>query len=99
MNRSSFRALTLILFGLAVVAGYRLIAVPMPSIATEASAGWDYQTASVDLGSLTPKLMELSKDGWEVINIITIDTLIDQTPDGKTHILTQRVEVTARRAK
>lgn len=67
--------------------------------AVAANAGWDYQTSSVDLGSLTPKLIELGKDGWDVINIISIDTLIDQTPDGKTHILTQRVEVTAKRPK
>lgn len=67
--------------------------------AAAANTGWEYQTASIDLGSLTPKLIELSRDGWEVINIISVDTMIDQTPDGKTHILTQRVEVTSRKPK
>jgi hypothetical protein len=66
---------------------------------TVAIAGWEYQTASVELGSLTPKLLELGRDGWEVFNIISIDTMVDQTPDGKTHILTQRVEVTAKKPK
>jgi len=89
-----------VLAGMVVTAGYRLVSVPAPlRAATATTPGWDYQTASVDLGSLTPKLMELSKDGWEVVSIISIDTLIDQQPDGKTHIVTQRVEVTARRAK
>ena len=73
--------------------------VQVQAATAAALSGWDYQTASVDLASLTPKLMELSKDGWEVINIISIDTMIDQTPDGKAHILTQRVEVTSRRPK
>ncbi len=98
MTRSQFPWLVLCLAALAVLAGYRLFGTPT-AIAAPQPAGWEYQTASVDLGSLTPKLTELSRDGWEVFNVISVDTLIDQTPDGKTHILTQRVEVTAKRAK
>lgn len=98
MTRSQFPWLVLCLAALAVLAGYRLLGTPA-AIAAPQPSGWEYQTASVDLGSLTPKLTELSRDGWEVFNVISVDTLIDQTPDGKTHILTQRVEVTAKRAK
>jgi hypothetical protein len=90
--------LLIVLSSLAVVAGYRMIVAP-PALAAPEASVWEYQTGSVDLGSLTPRLTELGKDGWEVINVISIDTMIDQTPDGKTHILTQRVEVTSRRAK
>jgi hypothetical protein len=67
--------------------------------AQAAPSNWEYQTASVDLSALTTKLGELGKQGWEVINIISIDTMVDQTPDGKTHILTQRVEVTSRKPR
>jgi hypothetical protein len=99
MSRFRFRLLLIVLFALALAAGYRMIGAPTPALAAPEAAGWEYQTGSVDLGSLTPRLMELGKEGWEVINIISIDTMIDQTPDGKTHILTQRVEVTSRRPK
>ncbi len=67
--------------------------------AAAANAGWEYQTASVELGSLSTKLNDLGKDSWDVVMIIPTDSVVDNGPDGKPHVLVQRVEVTAKRPK
>lgn len=101
MSPSLFRwFLGCVVAGVAAAYALRVDTASRPvHAAANAPAGWEYQTASVDLSALTTTLGELGKAGWEVINIISIDTMVDQTPDGKTHILTQRVEVTSRKAR
>ncbi len=101
MSKSRSRLLPGLLLVLCMVAAYRMTTVvPQPIVAAaQVEPQWEYQTASVELGSLTPKLIELANNHWDVVNIISTDTLIDQQPDGKTHIVTQRVEVTSRRKK
>jgi hypothetical protein len=69
------------------------------AFAAAAPAGWEYQTASVELGSLGTKLTEFGRDGWEVFSIAHSDAIVDTGADGKPHVTYVRVEVTAKRPK
>lgn len=87
---------------LAGIAGFTLIRSemqPRPAHAAAGAAGWDYQTASVELGSLSTKLTEFGRDGWEVFSIVNTDATVDNGADGKPHVINLRVEVTAKRPK
>jgi hypothetical protein len=98
-RRNLYYAPVLLVVGVLGLAFFRTEKHAVQAQTATAAASWEYQTSSIELGSLTTKLTELSRDGWDVFNVIAVDTMINQTPDGKTHILTQRVEVTAKRAK
>lgn len=67
--------------------------------AAAAVAGWEYQTASVELASLATKLTEFGRDGWEVFSLMHTDGVVETGADGKPHITYTRVEVTAKRPK
>ena len=88
---------------LAIAAGFLIprseSVVVTAQAAQNARTVWDYQTVSVELGSLSLKLNELGKEGWEVLMIIPTDSVVENGTDSKAHLLVQRVEVTAKRAK
>jgi hypothetical protein len=67
--------------------------------AAAGAAGWEYQTASVELASLATKLTEFGRDGWEVFSLMHTDGVVDTGADGKPHIVYLRAEVTAKRPK
>ena len=58
---------------------------------------WEYTTATVEAGGLQAHLSDLGKMSWEVFSIVEVGTLIDQTPDGKTHLFSEKYEVTGKR--
>lgn len=58
---------------------------------------WEYTTATVEAGSLHAHLSDLGKMSWEVFSVVEVGTLIDQTPDGKTHLVSEKYEVTGKR--
>lgn len=69
--------------------------------ATPAPEGiiWEYNTVSLEPSSMQAKLTELGADGWEVFAIVNSDLVLDQTNDSRPHLITQRVEVTSKRAR
>lgn len=62
-----------------------------------AGGKWEYVTGSIEPGSLQARLTELGNDGWEVFSIARVDSVVDQTADGKTHLVSEKLEVTAKR--
>lgn len=60
---------------------------------------WEYNTVSLEPASMQAKLTELGLDGWEVFAIVNSDLALDQTNDSRPHLITQRVEVTSKRAR
>jgi hypothetical protein len=62
-------------------------------------AQWEYSSVSIDVVSLQPKLTAMGVDGWEVISIAPIDSVVDTGNDGKMHVTATRFEVTAKRKR
>ncbi len=60
---------------------------------------WEYNSQSVDAASIQTKLTELGSAGWEVFSVTSTDGVVDNAGDGKPHVVTQRFEVTAKRAR
>ena len=60
---------------------------------------WEYNSQSVDAASIQTKLTELGTTGWEVYSVMSTDAIVDTAGDGKPHVVTQRFEVTAKRAR
>jgi len=60
-------------------------------------AKWDYATASIDAGSLQAHLTELGNAGWDVFSIDRAGMVLDQPADGKTHLVAERYQVSAKR--
>ena len=60
---------------------------------------WEYNSQSVDAASIQTKLTELGIAGWEVFSVMSTDAIVDTAGDGKPHVVTQRFEVSAKRAK
>jgi hypothetical protein len=56
-----------------------------------------YMTATVDANSLEGKVGDLARESWEIVSITTASSVIDQAIDGKTHIVIEKFQVTARR--
>lgn len=101
MSRSWPSYLTIIaVAGIAGVALFRTeMHTPVAHAAAAANTGWEYQTISVEVGSLANKLTDLGRDGWEVFSILNTDFKVENEPDGKAHLMTVRLEVTAKRPK
>lgn len=101
--------LAMITFCAGIAAGYFLFSsredstvVTMAQAQTAVSSAatlWEYSTSSIDLPSLQSKLTTMGIDGWEVISVTATDATLDQGTDGKMHVSSQRVEVTAKRKK
>jgi hypothetical protein len=73
---------------------------PAPTFAENAptSGKWDYSTATVDLGSLAGTLSELGTQGWEVFSVDHVVSYLDQQEaDGKTRLVVEKMQVTAKR--
>ncbi|MSR57137.1 MAG: hypothetical protein EXS05_05645 [Planctomycetaceae bacterium] len=58
---------------------------------------WEYSTENVEAGGLLVKLGELSGQGWDVFSVEQFAQGIEQGADGKTRLLVERFQVTARR--
>src|SRR5262249_2627336 len=77
--------------------GWRTDSTPIATTAhaqtsvASAAAVWEYSTSSIDVPSLQAKLTVMGVDGWEVISVTATDALVDTGPDGKMHVLSQRV--------
>jgi hypothetical protein len=56
-----------------------------------------YMTATIDANELEAKIGDLARENWEVISIATASQVIDQAADGKTRIVVEKFQVTARR--
>ncbi len=90
---------------LGIVAGYCLFgrdALPpaenplQAQVAVPAEAtNWEYKTISIDRVSLPMTLTSMGSDGWEVFAVTPIDAALE----GNAHVITQRLEVTAKRKK
>lgn len=100
-DRTRFRLLLTVLAAFVAGLGMLLMNTPRPAraAAVAATTNWEYQTASVDAASLATKLIECGRDGWEVFAIVSTDAIVENAPDGKPHVTTQRFEVTAKRPK
>lgn len=61
------------------------------------SAPLQYSTATVDANSLEAKVGDLARENWEIFSITTASSEIDQGGDGKTRIVVEKFQVTARR--
>lgn len=66
---------------------------------TDAIIEWEYNSQSIDATSIQVKLTELGNAGWEVFAVTSTDGVVDNAADGKPHVVTQRFEVTAKRAR
>lgn len=66
-------------------------------VAATTAVKWEYVTGAVEPGALQARLTELGKDGWDVFSIERIDSTVDQTADGKTHLVSEKLEVSAKR--
>ena len=60
---------------------------------------WEYNSQSVEAASIQAKLTELGIVGWEVFSVTSTDGVVDNAGDGKPHVVTQRFEITAKRAR
>lgn len=96
MTRSQWYGLGLVV---AVLASGVLVSRTGAAGGAQGPTVWEYQTASVETGSLATKLMEFGRDGWEVFSIVSTDATVDTGADGKPHVVNLRVEVTAKRPK
>jgi hypothetical protein len=56
-----------------------------------------YTTTIVEANSLEGKIGDLARENWEIFSITTASSSIDQGADGKTHIVVDKFQVTARR--
>lgn len=86
------------------MAGLVLTATMNQDVAAQATPApegivWEYNTVSLEPASMQAKLTELGLDGWEVFAIVNSDLVLDQTNDSRPHLVTQRVEVTSKRAR
>ena len=65
-----------------------------------AVAEWEYNSQSIEAASIQTKLTELGTAGWDVFSVTSTDAVVDDTTgDGKPHVVTRRLEVTAKRAR
>jgi len=63
-----------------------------------AAMKWEYSTATVELGSLPATLNDLGGQGWEVFSLDHVSSVLDQpAADGKTRLVVEKMQVTARR--
>ena len=99
-----------LLFAIGLAAGYLLFGTrgnslaPVKEAMAQATAArdaivWEYRTSSTDVISLQAILTALGADGWEVFSITSVDAILDTGPDGKPHVTSQRLEVTAKRTR
>ena len=63
------------------------------------NAEYEYNSQSVEAASIQTKLTELGSAGWEVFSVTSTDGVVDNAGDGKPHVVTQRFEVSAKRAR
>lgn len=86
--------------GLVVCAGavYLLSERPALSYPPESKpAKWQYTTATVEIGALQVKLDELGNGEWEVFAVDHSDSFVEQGGDGKTRLIVEKFQVTARK--
>ena len=96
MSRS--RLTTASLFVLAGLAALLLWNRPVESQLSRAdSVRWEYKTVAVDANALETTLGNLGKESWEVFSLARADVVVDQGIDGKTHVLVEKYQVTARK--
>ena len=60
-------------------------------------AKWQYTTATVEIGALQVKLDELGNGEWEVFAVDHSDSFVEQGGDGKTRLIVEKFQVTARK--
>lgn len=59
---------------------------------------WEYSTATIDIGSLAGTLSELGTQGWEVFSVDHVASVLEQqNADGKTRLVAEKMQVTAKR--
>jgi hypothetical protein len=75
--------------------GVREAAAQVPAARTQ----WEYQSASIEIGALGPKLNEWGNDGWEVTSVVSTETALDTQDSEKPRLHCQRVEVVAKRPR
>jgi hypothetical protein len=83
-----------------ILLGTGVFTAPLSKSYAEPVAGLlplQYMTATVDANSLEAKVGDLARDNWEIFSITTASSVIDQAVDGKTHIVIDKFQVTARR--
>lgn len=101
MSAATLRIPMFCLLAAAVVAIVGWVGQPRVSggadVKDAAGGKWEYVTGSIETGSLQARLTELGNDGWEVFSIERVDSVVDQTADGKTHLTSEKLEVTAKR--
>ncbi len=67
--------------------------------ATAAVVEWEYTSQNVDAASVQTKLNEIGSAGWEAFSVSSTDATVDTAGDGKPHVVTQRMEISAKRPK
>src|SRR5262245_5104571 len=98
MRTTRMLTLAAICLALGALLGGGVFSVPSAySYADPAAPPPQYMTAAVDANSLEGKLGDLTRENWEIFSITTASQSIDQGADGKTHIIVDKFQVTARR--
>jgi hypothetical protein len=60
---------------------------------------WEYKTESIEATTIQAKLTEFGAAGWEVFSVESTNRALENADTGTPHIVTQRFEITAKRAK
>src|SRR5262249_35295198 len=98
MRTTGTLTLTALCLALGALVGAGVFSVPPAySYADPAAPPPQYMTTAVDANSLEGKLGDLARDNWEIFSVATSSQSIDQGADGKTHIIVEKFQVTARR--
>lgn len=95
LSRAAIPSAALLLLGLFIVGNRQAHSFPDES---RVPVKWEYSTATVDLGSLPATLNDLGPQGWEVFSVDHVSSVLDQPAgDGKTRLVVEKMQVTARR--
>lgn len=86
----------MLVIGLAFLAGQARLTA-QDAAPTPARTTWEYRTANLELSTLQSELINMGREGWEVVTILHTDQSVDSQADGRAHLLSGRVEVIAKR--
>jgi hypothetical protein len=58
---------------------------------------WEYTTMTIDVGELPARLNDLGREGWDVFSLERAGLFLDQAAEGKTRLVTDTLQLTAKR--
>ncbi|MDZ4687641.1 MAG: hypothetical protein SH850_21430 [Planctomycetaceae bacterium] len=79
--------------GAALVIGWQSWPFAREAQAVAKPAGFQYRSVGADFLALGATLTDLGNDGWQVIDVVHTDQLVETGGDGVTHLIARRVEV------